>query len=46
MADIASVAIAMDIGRPLEFSGIGVSRADVAGLQCFEVLEGAEFVCL
>ena len=46
MADIASVTIAVDVGRPLELRGVGVSRADVAGLEGFEVLEGAEFVCL
>lgn len=46
MADVGSVGVAVDIGHPFEFGGVGVAGADVAGLEGFELLLGAEFVCL
>ena len=36
----------MDVGDPFEFRGVGVAGADVAGLEGFELLLGAEFVGL
>lgn len=36
----------MDVGHPFELRRVGVAGADVAGLQGFELLLGAEFVGL
>lgn len=44
MPDIRRIAVADDVGFPFVLGCVGVAGADVAGLQGFEVLEGAEFV--
>lgn len=44
MSDVRGVAVTDDVGGPLVLSRVGVTRADVAGLQGLEVLEGAELV--
>lgn len=41
MADIAGVAVAVDVCGPLEGCGVGVAGTDVAGLEGFELLLGA-----
>lgn len=46
MSDIACQTIAVDVGRPFEFGGVGVAGADVAGLELLELLLRAEFVGL
>lgn len=46
VADVGGVAIAVDVGGPFVLGGVGVAGADVAGLQGFELLLGAEFVGL
>lgn len=46
MADVGSEAIAVDVGGPFEFRGVGVAGADIAGLELLELLLGAEFVGL
>lgn len=46
MADVGGVAVAVDVGGPFVLGGVGVAGADVAGLQGFELLLGAEFVGL
>lgn len=44
MANVRSVAVADDIGGPFVFGCVGVTGADVAGLEGFEILECAEFI--
>ena len=44
MADVGSTAVALDVGQPLVLGRVGVTGADVAGLQGLEVLESAELV--
>lgn len=44
VSDVRGVAVADDVGGPLVLGRVGVARADVAGLQGLEVLEGAELV--
>lgn len=44
MTNVRSVAVAHDVGGPFVFGCVGVSGTDVAGLEGFEILEGAEFV--
>ena len=46
MAEVGSEAVAVDVGCPFEFRGVGVAGADVAGLELLELLLGAEFVGL
>ena len=46
MADVRGVGVAVDVGDPFELCGVGVAGADVARLQGFELLLGAEFVGL
>ncbi len=46
MADVAGEAVALDIGLPFPGGGVGVAGADIARLQSFELLLGAEFVGL
>lgn len=46
MSNIRCQTIAVDIGGPFEFRGVGVAGTDVAGLQLLELLLGAEFVGL
>lgn len=46
MADIRSVAVARDVGGPFELRRVGVARADVFVLECFQLLGCAEFVGL
>ena len=46
MADVGRVRVAVDVAEPLVFGRVGVARADVARLQGFELLLGAEFVGL
>ena len=46
MADVAGVGVAVDVGDPFEFGGVGVAGADVARLEGFELLLRAEFVGL
>jgi len=46
VSNVRSVAVAVNVGRPLELCGVGVSGADVARLEGFELLLGAEFVGL
>jgi len=41
MTNVRRIAVAMDVGGPLEFGGISVSGTDVAGLKGFELLLGA-----
>lgn len=36
----------MDIGRPFEFSRVGVPCPNVPSLELLKLLLGAEFVCL
>lgn len=44
MTDVRSVGVAHDVGGPFELCRVGVTCADVAGLECLKVLLGAEFV--
>lgn len=44
MADVGSTAVALDVGQPLVLGRVGVTGADMAGLQRLEVLESAELV--
>jgi hypothetical protein len=44
VADVGSTAVALDVGQPLVLGRVGVTGADVAGLQGLEVLESAELV--
>lgn len=44
MTDVRSVGVAHDVGGPFELCCVGVAGTDVAGLERFEVLLGAEFV--
>lgn len=44
VADERTVAVAHDVGRPLELRRVGVAGADVARLEGFELLLLAEFV--
>ncbi len=46
MADVASQAIAVDVGGPFELGRVGVAGAHVAGLELLELLLRAEFVGL
>ena len=46
MADVAGVRVAMDVAGPLELGRVRVARADVARLELFQLLLGAEFVGL
>lgn len=46
MSHITRITVSLDIGRPFEFRRVGVSGADVAGLELLELLLGAEFVGL
>jgi len=46
VADVAGVAVTLDVGGPLKFRRVGVSGADVAGLQLLELLLRAELVSL
>jgi len=46
MSDDARVGVAMDVGLPLPARGIGMSCADVLGLQALELLLVAQFVRL
>lgn len=46
MADVGGVAVAVDVGGPFVLCGVGVAGADVAGGEEFELLVGAEFICL
>lgn len=44
MTDVGGVGVAEDVGRPFILGGIGVSGADVTGLESLEILDGAELV--
>lgn len=44
MTNVRSVAVAHDVGGPFVFGCVGVTGTDVACLEGFKVLEGAEFV--
>ena len=46
MTDVTSVTVAMHVGRPFELGRVGVSGADVAGLELLQLLLGAQFVGL
>ncbi len=46
MADVAGEAVALDVRLPFPGGGVGMAGADVAGLQGFKLLLGAEFVGL
>ena len=46
MPHIACITISLNVRRPLEFRGIGVAGAYVAGLELLELLLCTEFVCL
>jgi hypothetical protein len=45
VSDKGRVGVALDVGRPFVFCCVGRAGADVARLQGFELLLGAEFVC-
>lgn len=44
MSNVRGVAVAAEVLEPLVLGGVRVSSADVAGLEGFEVLEGAKFI--
>jgi hypothetical protein len=46
MADVAGVAVALDVARPLKLGRVWVTGADVASLQLLKLLLGAKFVGL
>lgn len=46
MPNIRRIRVTLDIAGPFETGGVGVPGADVARLEGFELLSGAEFVCL
>ena len=46
MADDGAVRVARDVGPPLPGRRVGVSRADILGLQALEFLLRAELVGL
>ncbi len=46
MSHVRRVAVPLDVADPFVFRRVGVARADVARLQRFELLLGAEFVGL
>jgi hypothetical protein len=46
MANIRSVTVALNVLRPFVARRIGVAGTNVSSLQSFELLCGAEFICL
>tara|TARA_R110002060_G_scaffold32222_1_gene42788 strand:- start:3563 stop:3730 length:168 start_codon:yes stop_codon:yes gene_type:complete len=46
MSNVTRIAVALDVGCPLELGGVGVPCSYIAGLQRLELLLRAEFVGL
>lgn len=46
MADVGGVRVAVDVGGPFVLGGVGVTCADVTGLELLQLLLSAEFVGL